>query len=507
MRGMDDEDVKPRRFYAVSYHEDIPRPGRGLLIPYLSQRIKQSQRTIGQAASMLLVPLAGFLFFTAAGLVGTTAYTHGYLSFPTGTTQRAALPAITVLNTATGLTEPLTYGPQPTLSQANFFVDTREAFIAAGTTFIEADLAAMELRYFEHGVLRLQLPIAAKGKPGSWWQTPAGLYQIEFKRDRHFSSIGQVFQPWSMGFQGNFFIHGWPEYASGQPVPEGYSGGCIRLSNEDAKTLFDLVKTGTPVLVHEERQANDTFLYEPRIPNLDTGHYLIADVENGAILAASDLEAVVPIASITKLMTALVAAEYINLDSSVLVRQPTFVESLIPRLGERSRVSMYSLLQLLLVESSNEAAEVIAAQLGRERFIRHMNEKAIAIGMNQTRFADPSGLSAENASSLHDLLRLAQYLYRNRSFILELTANQNLPTAYVSGEFGRLVNFNLVEGMDNFVGGKVGETLAAGQTSLSLHRFLVRGKERILAVIILGSANRNADVLSLFRYAEERFSR
>jgi len=168
-------------------------------------------------------------------------------------------------------------------------------------------------------------------------------------------------------------------------------------------------------------------------------------------------------------------------------------------------VSMYSLLQLLLVESSNEAAEVIAAQLGRERFISLMNDKAAAIGMRQTRFADPSGLSAQNASSLRDLLLLAQYIHRNRSFIIEITANQNLPTAYVGNEFGQLVNFNLIKGVDSFVGGKVGETLAAGQTSLSLHRFLVRGQERIISIIILGSSNRDADILTLFRYAEEKF--
>jgi hypothetical protein len=504
---MDEEDFKPRRFYAVSYKEDIPRSGRGVLIPYQSKKLKNNLEQLHQAAASILVPLAGLLFFVGAGLVSTTAYTQGYLSLPNLSTQTASLPAITVLNNATGQTELLSWGAEPMLSQPSFFSETRDAFILAGTTFIEADLAAMELRYFDSGVLKLQLPIAAKGKPGSWWQTPAGLYEIEFKKERHFSSIGQVFQPWSMAFQGNFFIHGWPEYPSGQPVPEGFSGGCIRLSNEDAKQLYQLVKPGIPILVHDVRQSSDTFLYEPRIPDLETPHYLIADVDNGAILAASDLEAVVPIASVTKLMTAIIAAEYINLDSSVSINQPTFVQSLIPRLGERSRVSMYSLLQLLLVESSNEAAEVIAAQLGRDRFISHMNEKARSLGMTKTNFADPSGLSAENTSSLFDLYRLSQYLHTNRSFILELTANQNLPTAYTSGDFGELVNFNLVDGTDSLIGGKVGETLAAGQTSLTLHRFLVRDVERTIAVIILGSDNRNADVLSLLNYARERFGR
>ena len=317
--------------------------------------------------------------------------------------------------------------------------------------------------------------------------------------------MGQVYQPWTLAFQGNFFIHGWPTYADGTEVDTQFSVGGIRLENDDAKRLYSKVAIDTPILIHEDTKEKEVFVYEPKIPELKTPHYLIADVDNSTVLASSDLEAVAPIASVTKLMTALVAAEHINLDSSVFVEEPTFVQSLIPRLGERSKVSMYSLLQLLLVESSNEAAEVIAAELGAEEFVAKMNQKARSLGMMSTHFADPSGISAENTSSLSDLLRLAQHIYTNRSFIFELTANQNLPTIYVGGEFGELVNFNQVAELDNFIGGKVGETIAAGQTSVTLHTISVKGTERVLAIIILGSENRNEDVRALLKYAEERF--
>ena len=314
-----------------------------------------------------------------------------------------------------------------------------------------------------------------------------------------------MYQPWSLSFQGNFFIHGWPEYADGSKVNEEFAGGGIRLADDDAERLFKLVAVGTPVLVHAEDAEAEDFVYEPKIPDLKTPHYLIADVKSSTVLASSDLEAVAPIASVAKLMTALVAAEHINLDSSVYVHEPTFVQSLIPRLGDRSKVSMYSLLQLLLVESSNEAAEVIAAELGREEFIALMNQKARSLGMVSTNFADASGLSAENTSSLSDLFRLAQYIYTNRSFILELTANQNTASSYTGGEFGELVNFNKVETLDNFIGGKVGETIAAGQTSVTLHTITVKGEKRVVAIIILGSENRNDDVRDLLKYAEEKF--
>ena len=80
-----------------------------------------------------------------------------------------------------------------------------------------------------------------------------------------------------------------------------------------------------------------------------------------------------------------------------------------------------------------------------------------------------------------------------------------MPTAYVSGEFDGLVNFNGVEGLDNFVGGKVGETNAAGQTSITLHKINFQGVDRIVVVILLGSDGRTADVKELIKYVENRY--
>ena len=158
-----------------------------------------------------------------------------------------------------------------------------------------------------------------------------------------------------------------------------------------------------------------------------------------------------------------------------------------------------------MVESSNEAAEVIASQVGRDRFIALMNEKAKSLGLKDTTFTDPSGLDEGNTSSLRDLLQLTQYIYNNRSFVLELTADADLATLYDAGDFGELENFNEIEGVDNFIGGKVGETLAAGQTSISLHEIEIKDSKRIIAVIVLNSDDRPADVIKLLDYVTERF--
>lgn len=491
------DESKKRRFYAVRHEDDIPQDGKGVLIPRifpLNSRVEK--RSNLNYNFLALFPVLGIIVLVGLGVFGVKTVSS---------MNAASVPQISIVNSYTSQIAPLNYGIQISLQEPGFFTETRDAFIDSGLSFIEVDLVAMKLKNFTNGVLTESMPILSKGQNGSWCQTQAGLYQVETKKEQRFSAIGQVYQPWSLSFQSNFYIHGWSEYADNKPVNEDFAGDCIRLSNDDAERLFNKIKVDTPILVHEVKVNAEPFLYEPKVPDLKTPHYLIADVDSSTVLASSDLDATAPIASVTKLMTAVIATEHISLDRNVSINQPTFVPSLVPRLGDRSQVSMYSLLQLLLVESSNEAAEVIAAELGRDKFIALMNQKAVEIGMTDTYFIDPSGLGAENVSSVGDLLRLTQYIHKNRSFIFELTANQNIPTSYVSGEFGDLLNFNEVEGLDNFIGGKVGETKAAGQTSVSLHHLSVKGKERTIAVIILGSEDRNHDVTELLRYAEKHF--
>lgn len=516
---MYNEERTARRFYAVSYNDDEPTVSLGAFIPPRKKVVTpvlsftpKIVKISNPVRSPYVVSVKVVTVFLSVALVLLVSLLSAPFVKETGRGVLAQLWASTT-NTAPVIVEnpytlaktDLNYGVQMSFAQPNFFAETRDSFIASSKTFIEADLSTMQLRYFKEGVLEMQVPIVAKGAKGSWLETPAGLYEVKSKKAKLFSSFGQMYTPWSVTFQGNFVIHGIPFTEDGTKLPTEFIGGGIRLADADAQQMYNLVALQTPVLVHAVPATPDAFLYEPKIPELDTPHYLIADVESNTVLASSDLDSVAPIASLTKLMTALVAAEYINLDTRVRVTQPTFVQSLIPRLNGLGTVSMYSLLQLLLVESSNEAAEVIADQVGRAKFVNYMNEKSKSIGLTRTHFADPSGLSSENTSTVRDLLGLITYIHNTRQFIVDLTANQDLPTAYISGEFGALSNFNEVKDLDNFIGGKVGETTAAGQTSVTLHTIKVKGAERVIAIVLLGSDSRNADVTELLQYANARF--
>ena len=420
---------------------------------------------------------------------------------------QVATPVVTIVDPATQAVSELKYGAQPALSKTNLFTDTRNAFIDEGLTFIEVDLTKRTLRYFQNGVLAQSAEVFGVGAQGSWWDAPSGLYNIEEKDPRTFTTTGQAYLPYALTFQSNFVIHGWPVYPGGERSDNDFTGGGIKISDADAKALFDEVKQDTPVLIHKSADQPDTFVYEPQIPDIATKEYFIADISNGTILAASDLDKRVPIASLTKLMTAVVASEKINLDSRIWVAAPNFVQSMIPRLSNQASVSVYSLMQVLLLESSNEAAEVLAGEIGRADFLAAMNAKAIQLGMLDTTFADPSGLDDGNVSTLADLYTLTKYIQENKRFIFEITANEVVPNAYIGDEFSELVNFNEIEDMETFVGGKVGETLAAGKTSISLHRVSFKDQDRILAVILLGAENRTEEIERLIQYVKARFSR
>lgn len=481
----------------LSFADDQPRFDRGSLIPSNKKRPVRARSTTfaWSSVSLSLVATAAFLFAVVSG--------YGYIA---STNQVAAL-TVTIVDPETFDTVDLSYGPQEALAKESFFTDTRNAFIEESLTFIEVDLDEKMLRFFKEGVLLQSTQILGVGEQGSWFDAPSGLYKVEKKQSSEFSSVIQAYLPHAITFEGNYVIHGWPQYPDKTDVAEGFSGGGIRIDDSEAEKLFAGIEKEMPVLVHQKPKEIDQFVYEPTVPTINTRHYLIADVENGTTLAASDLDVAVPIASLTKLMTAVVTAEKLDLDSRVQVTSPSFVESLVPRLADRTSVSMYSLLQLLLVESSNEAAEVIAGQYGREAFVAEMNNKATQIGMLSTSFTDPSGLGSGNVSTLGDLFRLTQYIQENRHFIFDITADGELSSMQGMNEFDGLVNFNDIEDVDNFIGGKVGETSAAGQTSVSLHRVTIQGSKRTVAIILLGSEHRGDDVRALLQFVEERFKR
>jgi len=144
---------------------------------------------------------------------------------------------------------------------------------------------------------------------------------------------------------------------------------------------------------------------------------LVVDQDTNEVLFEKNPHAVLPIASVTKLMTALVTVEAdLPLDEELQVSQDELVRARIrSNLRPGLEMTRGTALHLALMSSENRAAQLLGRTYpgGVARFVEAMNAKAKLLGMNDSHFADPTGLSAENRSSASDLVRLVKAAYEH----------------------------------------------------------------------------------------------
>lgn len=146
-------------------------------------------------------------------------------------------------------------------------------------------------------------------------------------------------------------------------------------------------------------------------PQLNSLSVLVLNQNNGLPLYQKNIDMETPIASITKLMTAMVVLDAnLPLDESIIISQRD-VDALRhtgSRLAVGSRLTREELLHLALIASENRAAAALARSYpgGVERFVAAMNNKARNLGMHHTVFEDSTGLSSKNRSTAEDLAKL-----------------------------------------------------------------------------------------------------
>jgi hypothetical protein len=393
---------------------------------------------------------------------------------------------------------------EPRFVQSDLLQQIHNQFIQEGASFIEADLSAMRLVVYHNGAIVKEVPIAAIGKPGSWWETPAGLYAVQTKEKKHFSGIGHVYMPYSMQFQGNFFIHGWPYYPDGTEVESAFSGGCIRLKTGHAKEVYNLITIGMPLLVFRQELFNDSQLYGLRGPEISAPAYLVADLKSNFVFSHKNIDSPLPIASLTKLLTALVASEHVYLDGEIKIIEAMIQKTSAPRLKPDERVAAADLFFPLLLESSNEAAYALAyGYYGGDRlFVDLLNQKAKALGMASTTLVDPAGISANNTATVRDLLYLAKYLSFNKSFIWQISKSTPQTLDYPS-RFSDLKNLNMFALDSEFQGGKIGKSSAAQENMVAVFDMEFDSVRRPIVIIVLGSTDVTREVDILRQYIKE----
>ena len=164
-------------------------------------------------------------------------------------------------------------------------------------------------------------------------------------------------------------------------------------------------------------------------PELSSSMALIVDESTGEIIYAKNAESRTSIASITKLMTAMVALDSgLSLNEKISISNDDIdrVKGTRSRLNVGLNLTRRELLQLALMSSENRAASALGRSYpgGTHAFIAAMNKKALQLGMKNTRFADASGLRSENQSTAEDLARMVRAAH-TYPIIHELTTSSS----------------------------------------------------------------------------------
>jgi D-alanyl-D-alanine carboxypeptidase len=145
-------------------------------------------------------------------------------------------------------------------------------------------------------------------------------------------------------------------------------------------------------------------------------HYILADLETGKILASKDENAHVPIASTTKIMTAVLALEDYKLDDVVTISAAASTQiGADTYLQPGEKITVENLLNCLLIKSGNDAAYALAENMndpgetGVTKFVAAMNKKAKELGMKDSEYHDPAGLDVTGYVSAHDLFLVTKH--------------------------------------------------------------------------------------------------
>lgn len=227
-------------------------------------------------------------------------------------------------------------------------------------------------------------------------------------------------------------------------------------------------------------------------PNISASSYLVFDLETAQVLLEHNPDQVLPIASVTKLFTAVALIQNYLLEATT-----TITWSDIATEGEAGKLhygQMYSYRELLfslLLESSNDAAMALARATDYS-LVSDMNEFVNENGAVETTFFDASGLDARNVSTATELASLVRVINTKDRYIFDIT---ELPQ-YVGSQTG-WVNNNPIHSFSGYHGGKHGYTLAANRTLVALIEQPFTADNRMLGYILLGSDNLQSDVTNL----------
>lgn len=268
------------------------------------------------------------------------------------------------------------------------------------------------------------------------------------------------------------------------------------------QTAGDIVLPSRFPINEEYFPIRNWSIEEPEI-NAESG--IILNIKkNGkqTILFDKNKDDVLPIASLTKIMTAIIVLENFDLEQIIKVSKES-----VSVLGDKGHLFVgeelktKDLLYIMLIESSNDAATalVLDGHIGYKEFINLMNEKAKDLNLKNTYFIDPAGLSSQNISSVIDLANLTQYTL-NYPILWNILETSEIQIYSIDNKFEHgLKSTNILLDIVNI--GKTGYTNEAKGCMLTASNI----QDNYLITVVLGSDQREEDTKTLITWAKQAY--
>lgn len=251
--------------------------------------------------------------------------------------------------------------------------------------------------------------------------------------------------------------------------------------------------------------ANVSRIIKPKpieilVDNLGDNTKAALSVDNkGKILFEKNSRDILPIASLTKLMTALVVFdldETYDFTQLIEISKEAVEQEGASRYGDLKQEDIFSLetlIHIMLIESSNDAAYAIGEVIGQEGFVELMNIYAQDIGLENTHFINLSGLESSdfqmNLSTSQDLVKLARYILKEHPEIFEITANTSYEALNSDGSLHHFIPQNtneLLKEYPEIIGGKTGWSPEAGGCLL----LILKDSDSYTINVVLGAYDR-----------------
>ncbi len=278
--------------------------------------------------------------------------------------------------------------------------------------------------------------------------------------------------------------------------------------------VFLVVENNSPLITEQDLKENILAARQPYIlpvsrvdvplrnwevgePSINARAAIIYDLRRDRILYDKNLAESLPIASITKVVSALVVLEKMDLEEVLTV--PLEAINVTGENGaelfSRENLTVDNLLRLMLIQSNNDAAHTLALGSGFN-FVGEMNALVERLNMINTRFYDPAGFDDRGFSTVSDLINLVEYSLKH-DYLWQIMGIKDATIVSVEGIIHNITSTNRLLGQNlDIVGGKTGYTDAALENMLTVFD---HGKASF-ATIVLGSNQRFRDTQELYNW-------